>query len=199
MTALAGGTSTAKFLRLIQAPGGIYRGSYSTNGTSYTAVGGTVSISMGTSTVLMGLAVTAGVPGGTTLATAAFDHVRFVPTVQGTTYGSDAAGNRTSVADVLGTSVFAFDALSQMSSQYPPSVSGPTTLTYNGDGQLTRKAPDGESAINFIYDQHNLLQEVDGHFEGRSWLGLLGHMILCQWQCCSWPSKQLGSGGKTRT
>ena len=81
--------------------------------------------------------------------------------MQTTGYGSDAAGNRTSIADVLGTSVFAFDALSQMSSQYPPSVSGPTTLTYNGDGQRTRKAPDGESAINFIYDQRNLLQEVD--------------------------------------
>jgi hypothetical protein len=34
-----------------------------------------------------------------------------------------------------------------------------------------------------------------GHFEGRTWLGLLRHMILCQ-VCCSSPSRPIGSGGE---
>ncbi len=164
-TALTGGTSATKYLQVRQSAGGVYGGYYSTDGVTYTAVGTPVTLTLGSTTLLMGLAVTAGVTTGTTLATAAFDHVTFTPTIRTTTYGSDAAGNRTSVADSLGTSTYAFDALSQLTSQHPVAASGPAAMTYNGDGQRTRKAPSGEAAVNFIYDHNNLLQEVDDEDE----------------------------------
>jgi|GEM_PF-1178544 len=86
-------------------------------------------------------------------------------------YGYDAAGNRTSMADALGTMTYQFDQLSRLTSEMrqfsdpaTPSINGSYTLNYayNLAGELKKITDQANTTINYNYDQAGRTSAVTG-------------------------------------
>src|SRR6185503_16284077 len=95
------------------------------------------------------------VPEGSTLAVP--------PTV---TYAYDAAGNRTSMIDGLGSATYNYDSLSRMTSE-TRNISQPTTplsfsisYQYSLAGQLTSITDPNNKIINYTHDSIGRLLEI---------------------------------------
>ena len=148
---LQGATGAPKYIRLVRS-GDTFRGYYSTNGTSWTQVGSSKTISM-SSTIEVGLAVTS--HDAANLGTALFSNVRFAPNAV-----PNAVNDSLSVpgpapllidaeADLLDNDTDSDgDELSMDSVTQPASG----TLTDNGDGTLTYVSNTGFAGIDsFTY------------------------------------------------